>query len=385
MAIGKLPVKQSHFKSLPFAVEKNRRKQVLITSPAIDWAALSEEESRSQWMRCTNTLWEEERESKISYDDLRPYFYEYLAKSGHSKSDIANIKKLRDTQIQFNIISLAFLLLNGAKDAASEAFFKSRVGAFIHLGKQIVEEQKEAAAEKPRKTVQQAMADQYDEIIADMENMQDELKGGFLKWFQQTNMPKAHVDGIYDFYKPRYDELIEAQKGKDDQLKEAYAPYRAKQIKAMLSWYKELFDDLDAYKRVKQAARKVRTRKPVSPTKLVAKLNFMQSFAELKLESIKAETILHKNMLWTYNTKTRKIGVYVASDVDKELTVKGSTIIGWDPKLSICKTLRKPDEQIKTFMGGGKVAVRNFMKGIKATEGKLNGRINKDIILLKVF
>ena len=36
------------------------------------------------------------------------------------------------------------------------------------------------------------------------------------------------------------------------------------------------------------------------------------------------------------------------------------------------------------ILNGGKVTLRNFMDGIRAVESPLNGRLNADIILLKV-
>ena len=373
------------FKPFPFTVERNRKKQVVITSPAIDWSSLDEDQARLQWMKCANALWLEEREGKISRENIEPVFYEYILKNGYTKDEARAISKLKEWQVGFNILAIAYLLSNGAVYEESKKFFNIKVRELVDLGKQVVEEQKEVKAEKPRKSIQQAMAEQFDDILADLEDNYDELKGGFLKWFQQTNMPKAHVDGIENYYRPRYDELLELQTGKDEQLNEAYANYKKKQIKLMLAWYEELFTDLAAYKRVKQTQRKVRAKKPVSPTKLVAKMQYMQYNDEMKIGSIKPETIIGKDTLWVYNTKTRKLCVYVASEVDKQLSVKGTTILGWDPKLSVGKTLRKPDEQLKKFLEGGKVAMRNFLKNIKGVEAKMNGRINKDVMLLKVY
>jgi hypothetical protein len=50
----------------------------------------------------------------------------------------------------------------------------------------------------------------------------------------------------------------------------------------------------------------------------------------------------------------------------------------------VAKTLRKPEEQLKEFARAGKIALRTFIKDIKAVEVKLNGRINEDTLLLKV-
>jgi hypothetical protein len=87
--------------------------------------------------------------------------------------------------------------------------------------------------------------------------------------------------------------------------------------------------------------------------------------------------------LWIYNSKTRKLGKYVASDFN-ELGVKGTTIINFDETKSVQKTLRKPAEQLKEFKAAGKVQLRKFLEEINAVDTKMNGRINEETILLKV-
>jgi hypothetical protein len=49
------------------------------------------------------------------------------------------------------------------------------------------------------------------------------------------------------------------------------------------------------------------------------------------------------------------------------------------------KTLRKPAEQLKALMSGGKPANRKFFQDIKATEVKYNGRGNEHVVLLKAW
>jgi hypothetical protein len=48
------------------------------------------------------------------------------------------------------------------------------------------------------------------------------------------------------------------------------------------------------------------------------------------------------------------------------------------------KTLRKPEEQLKEFKAAGKVQLRKFLDDIKAVDIKLNGRINEEVILLRI-
>jgi hypothetical protein len=46
--------------------------------------------------------------------------------------------------------------------------------------------------------------------------------------------------------------------------------------------------------------------------------------------------------------------------------------------------LRKPEEKLKEFKASGKIALRKFLDDINATDTKMNGRLNEEIILLKV-
>ena len=64
-------------------------------------------------------------------------------------------------------------------------------------------------------------------------------------------------------------------------------------------------------------------------------------------------------------------------------TIKGSAIIGFDTINTVQKTLRKPSEQLKELLSGGKPAARKVFKDIKATETKYNGRGNENLIILK--
>jgi hypothetical protein len=77
------------------------------------------------------------------------------------------------------------------------------------------------------------------------------------------------------------------------------------------------------------------------------------------------------------------LGRYVATEF-AELGVKGTTITGFDEHKSVQKTLRKPADQLKEFKAAGKVALRKFLDDINAVDTKMNGRINEDIILLKI-
>ena len=104
------------------------------------------------------------------------------------------------------------------------------------------------------------------------------------------------------------------------------------------------------------------------------------------------DQIISANELWVFNTKTRKIGKYVAKNIDPQgmkregsgLSVKGPSIIGFDEENSRQKTLRKPEVQLNDFKACGKVKLRTYLDDIKTIDTKLNGRCNPDTLLLKV-
>ena len=65
------------------------------------------------------------------------------------------------------------------------------------------------------------------------------------------------------------------------------------------------------------------------------------------------------------------------------LSVKGTTITGFNVETSVQKTLRKPEEKLKEFKESGKIKLRTYLDNINAVDIKLNGRINTDTIILK--
>jgi hypothetical protein len=131
--------------------------------------------------------------------------------------------------------------------------------------------------------------------------------------------------------------------------------------------------------------RKPRAKKSVSPEKLSAKFKYLKDFAELKLTSVAPAQLVNAGEAWLYDTKKRKL-IHVMADAHLgTFSVKGSAIVGFDTMQTVQKTLRKPAEQLKELLAGGKPAARKVFKDIKATETKYNGRGNENLIILKAW
>lgn len=199
------------------------------------------------------------------------------------------------------------------------------------------------------------------------------------------NVAPATIARILAPFERSQTEFTEARSSKDEDTKDAYAHLKTADYKRYDAFYTALFDGFSQYSQVKKATKKASVRKPPAKEKLVAKLKYLKNDTVTKAVSINPVDIIGAQVLWIYNTKTRKLGKYVAEDMGGALNVKGTTITGYNELKSVSKTLRKPEAQIKEFLAAGKIDLRKYLENIKATEVKLNGRINGDTILLKAL
>ena len=177
----------------------------------------------------------------------------------------------------------------------------------------------------------------------------------------------------------------------DRQLLEAYEGVDNETIEKGIKAYDNIFEACDRMIAIANANRKPRKKKEKSPEQLVAKMQFKKNDEKANLESIDPAEIIYAEQVWVYNTKTRKLGHYIARVLDPRgmnrpgtgLMVKGTSIKGFDEENSIQKTLRKPEEQLKEFANSGPKKVIEVFDAIKTMGIKLNGRVNSEVILLR--
>ena len=238
-------------------------------------------------------------------------------------------------------------------------------------------------------TIQDRLQEKTSEIIGELEGHYDDAtlnaKATFkpYDYLVANNVVQSQLGKYEAVYSSRKQELEEALSKKDADLKEGYAHYKVADFKRMISWIDNLMTAIEQYRGVKKSLKKARVKKAPSKEKVIANLKYAKTHTELKIVSINPAEIVGASELWIYNTKYRKIGKYVA-EAYKTLSVKGTSIVNFDESKSVCKTLRKPEEQLKEFARAGKIQLRKFLDDIKATESRLNGRVNAEIVLLKV-
>ena len=337
----------------------------------------------------------------------KPAVAKWMESIGCTKADITAFKKVKDSRVGTTMGAVACCLnrgmtpqradFNNGRDTA--AWLRAEIVKVISAGKDDIDEVEAKAIEaaKPavyvpsiQERVKEAAYRMTEEIEDAIEGFQTDPENFDPKAFKMLNLLKgkevkaAHARIIKAFYAKDLAELEELASGNaDEQLKEGYSHRSKKQIKNLITFYQEIMSACDMLAQEAKVNRAPRKTKAVSKDKLVAKLKYMKSNEPLKLVSINPTDIIGTKELWVFNTKTRKLGKYVAAEFS-DLGVKGTTITGFDEFKSVQKTLRKPEEKLKEFKAAGKVQLRKFLDDINATDTKMNGRINEETILLKV-
>ena len=326
--------------------------------------------------------------------DARKYLIEYLVKN----NEITALQQqaVPHLNLSWNIVDgwLARCLSRGAwvPDTVF-ANFKERMNGFRDRLNTIVAEKNLAAPVITDTSnvisIQERVQSKVDYFIMELEAKFDDIwheQSGeeFVPytWMVENEVKPMHASKISEYFKQRTADWIAIIESKDEYVKESY-PRPRKEMVEGAKFFGLVATDAEKLASNKSAARKPRKKKPVSFEKKVKNLKFKKDDTENKLVSIDPVRIMGAQQLWVYNTKTRKLGVYTAKD-DAGLAVKGSSIENYKYSESVSKTLRKPKDVLSRVLDGGKVVLRKVMGEINSKPVELNGRINKDTILLRV-
>ena len=94
------------------------------------------------------------------------------------------------------------------------------------------------------------------------------------------------------------------------------------------------------------------------------------------------QKIVGAQQVWFFNAKTRNLTVINAMS-HAGLSIKGTTIIGFDEKTSVTKKLRKPEQTLEILKAGSKIVLRKLMDNIKCKPVVAKGRLNTDTVILR--
>jgi hypothetical protein len=375
----------------------------------------------------------------FKHADLLPNVWAWMKDNGYTQTQIKHAKLATGiTHVSHSIAVFTTMLYHGMPDYNVEyatyweslpgtmgtirpfsESIKEKIDEAVESGSTVVEElEQEKPQDTARKsTIQDRLHEQSIEMCADIDTWLDSFdvdrkkfnaKGfDFKKHFKAMKTTQVHARKIIKFYQPELDEwravskqpsaaeknkMQESELDQLEQIKEGYGHIKKAEFEKIISALELLIQECEFVIDSSKATRKTRAPKAKPVARIVEKLKYKKADDKYKIASIDPASIVGATTLWVFNTKTRKLGKYVAANVDPTgasrpgsgLSVKGTSITGFDEEQSVQKTLRKPEDSIKEFRAAGKVKLRKFLEEINTTDTKLNGRINPDTVLLRV-
>lgn len=356
--------------------------------------------------------------------DGKPWVLAWMKDAGYKKEEIAAVKAVPDSWVPISVSGYCRALSKGmpvnhkglpayletlagvANNAMTDAdvYVKQKLEEIIERGKLIKQEKQEEEKKKdiPRPNIQQLLREKSAEMTEEIENFIEEFdyKPATLKKFDPLKLLRKveakgnhakHIKSFYQLEFEEYDELLnppkrmsEEKKADYEQLKEGYSHLKKAEIKAVYQMYQSILDACDMLVQESKVNRAPRKKKPQSKDKIVAKVKYCNQDTVTKSVSIKPIDCLDAAAVMVYNTKTRKLGIYYPEQYSS-LSFKGTTLMGFDEKKSVQKTMRKPAEQVSQFKKVAKRSLQKQFDEVKSVETKMNGRFNEHTLILRVF
>lgn len=204
------------------------------------------------------------------------------------------------------------------------------------------------------------------------------------KYLTEQKASSAVANSIVNEWDDILNELKEAKSGECKQLKEGYSHLSKSELDDFYNFVLKIKTDTERYVDNNKPVRKPRKAKAINATKAVSKLNFLDHDPENRVKSIDPSKIIGCKQLWVFNSKTNEMIQY--DQLDRAgLSVKGTTIQNFNPKTSGSKKLGvKTDHFIDRVLMGGPIVLNKIMSEISSKSSKVTGRINNNMILLKV-
>jgi hypothetical protein len=224
-------------------------------------------------------------------------------------------------------------------------------------------------------------------IIGDIEEMLDRGEPfSVYQYLTANSIPKQYANRIVAYYEPIVAELKESYENPDADLKEGYRHLSKAGKRKLLEQFETIISDADRYAENKKAERApIQRKKKVVPVdKKVANVQFMPRFDEFQLVSQKPALLPGAKELWIYDARYKDVIHYIA--LEGGFDVKGTTLTNFDPVASVKKSAgRRSKEYADRIMKDSKIQLRKLMGDIKAPPREPNGRLNHNMLFLKVI
>jgi hypothetical protein len=323
--------------------------------------------------------------------DARDMIVKYLELHDR-KADLKTLRGVPDSAVRLTTGWLCRMVTVGLELTDHEQIQLDNMLKEILTAKQQVQEEAASEPDTPRVTIQDRLREKVSECAGELEGMFDDFVINGAKMsadykpvslIRSMNIAPQMISVLSDIWKQKQSEFEAAVDGKDAQLTEAYRHLGRVQLRNCIKFCETVVNDCGAYVQIKKVERKPRKVKAVPPEKRAAKFKIQTEFAELKLKSLPAASLVDKTEAWLYDTKKRKLIHVVADEYAKVFTVKSNSIIGFSTANTVQKTVRKPADTLKAIQAAGKPAARKLFKDLTTTETAFNGRGTENLVILR--
>lgn len=338
--------------------------------------------------------------------DLKPKVINWMTQNGYDRKAVSAFRNTKDYRCSPTMGAVASCLLrgmppshkdfNGGRNSAE--WLKKQITTAINEGRN-----DEIPVDAPKKEAQTAVVTIQDRVREYAIEASNDIDAAIDAWLTDPEKfdPKsykilnilrtkevkaAHARYIKGFFEYGQKELLTLASGKaDEQLREAYNQHPRKHVKKLIEFYEQIMAACDQLAAEAKITKKPRARKAKPVEDVIKKLKFKKSDDKLGLVSVPPAQIVGAQSMIVYNTKTRKIGHYIAK-TSSGFEVKGTTILNFTDK-SVQKTVRAPGDIAKALkeQNTQKRLETWVAKEVKTMETKLTGRFNEDTLILKVY
>jgi len=241
----------------------------------------------------------------------------------------------------------------------------------------------------PRPSVQDYMQDKIAEVIGELEGQVDaflteDKEFDLYNYLQANSIPKPYCKDIDTWARKRGIEFTEVYKTTDRDIKEGYSNISRRQQANLVKLFGSFIVDLEKYTQFKKANRKPRVTKAKPPAVQVARIKFKKEDAELGIKSVNPSEMVGASQVWVYNVKYKRLAAY-RSDSVHGIQVKGSTLQNYDPDMSECRSIRRPEAFLKILLDASKVKLRKLLSDLTTKGYDVTGRINDECIIVRVI
>jgi hypothetical protein len=326
--------------------------------------------------------------------DARDMIVNYL-ESQDRKADVRILKNIPDSAIRLTTGWLCRMKMVGLELSETEQIKLDNLLKEILTSKQTEQVDAESASDAPAKpNIQDRLREKVGECAAELDGMFDEFMMAGAKMsadykpimvIRGMNVVPQMISEIANRWKRKLAEFEAAVEGKDPLLVEAYSYLTKIQLRNCVKFCETVINDCGAYVQIKKVERKPRKVKAVPPEKRAAKFKVQAEFAELKIKSLPAASLVDKAEAWLYDTKKRKLIHVVADSHTQAFTIKNNSVIGYSTVETLQKTVRKPADVVRAIQAAGKPAARKIYKDLTTTETPWNARGTENLIILKAW